>query len=155
MVRFFDALGHDIDALYLGYGNVVPVTAGGRLFLCFYAVLSLGLIAVVFNGIGQGFNFLMNDFIQNHMQWLRYIVQKQQACKQSAPWWKRSWYFVVRYVYVRLSVVCALSMGLSFWILGSVIFMHTESWTFIEAFYFCLVTLSTIGEYPMTNNHYY
>ncbi|CAO1627260.1 unnamed protein product [Parajaminaea phylloscopi] len=32
-----------------------------------------------------------------------------------------------------------------FWLLGAVVFSHTEGWTFFEAFYFCFVAVSTIG----------
>lgn len=42
-------------------------------------------------------------------------------------------------------LVVSLLLFVAFWIIGAVVFSHTESWTFFEAFYFCFVAVSTIG----------
>jgi hypothetical protein len=50
-----------LDAFYfttimmttIGYGDVTPKSKGGRIFYCFFAVLGLGLLAILFGFVGQ------------------------------------------------------------------------------------------------------
>ncbi|PWN47971.1 voltage-gated potassium channel, partial [Violaceomyces palustris] len=33
----------------------------------------------------------------------------------------------------------------AFWLIGAMVFMYTENWTYFEAFYFCFIAFSTVG----------
>jgi hypothetical protein len=48
-----------------------------------------------------------------------------------------------RSLYLKLGL--SWTLFFTFWIIGSVIFSHTESWTFGQAMYFCFIAFTTIG----------
>ena len=106
-----------------GYGNIAPVTSPGRFFTIIYSVLGIPLTLVCIGMMGtimaRGFKavavFLFEDV----------VTEDGEA-------------------YIPLKVSLGVMFGYLF--LGAVLFRSVEpKWTFLEAFYFCFITLSTIG----------
>ncbi|RPA83849.1 hypothetical protein BJ508DRAFT_360184 [Ascobolus immersus RN42] len=54
----------------------------------------------------------------------------------------------------RITAVASIISFVAFWSIGAVIFSSTENWTFFEGFYFCFVSLLTIGygDYVVTTD---
>ena len=45
-----------------------------------------------------------------------------------------------------LTVLNALSLNAAYWAIGAVLFSLWEEWSLFESFYYCFVTLTTIGK---------
>lgn len=105
-----------------GYGHSTPCTDAGKVFCMFYALLGIPLTLITFQSVGER----MNTFI---------------CCLMRC---------VSKYIGVcGVSMVKMVSVGfltcLSTLFVGKVAFSHFEGWIFFHAFYYCFITLTTIG----------
>ncbi|XP_038620555.1 potassium channel subfamily K member 4 isoform X1 [Tachyglossus aculeatus] len=111
----------------IGYGNSAPRTEGGQLFCIFYAVVGIPLFGMLLAGVGDRLGSA-----------LRHGIGKLEAVFLK---WR------VRPGLVRvLSALLFLAIGcLLFVLVPTFVFSHTEGWTTLEAVYFVIVTLTTVG----------
>ncbi|XP_022909212.1 TWiK family of potassium channels protein 7 [Onthophagus taurus] len=111
----------------IGYGNIAPMTFGGRAFCIFFALIGIPLTLTVLADWGRIFATTLSTIV-NHIPSL--------PIKWSPNESQRTSYFV-------LSAVIFLFVYLAF---GAGIFIAFEDdWTFFDGFYFCFVTMTTIG----------
>uniref|UniRef100_A0A8C3W108 Potassium channel subfamily K member n=1 Tax=Catagonus wagneri TaxID=51154 RepID=A0A8C3W108_9CETA len=107
----------------IGYGNLSPRTMAARLFCIVFALLGIPLNLVVLNRLGH----LMQQGVHRCARRLG-GVWKDPA--------KARW----------LASSSALLSGLLlFLLLPPLLFSHVEGWSYLEAFYFAFITLSTVG----------
>uniref|UniRef100_A0A8C3Q1U4 Potassium channel subfamily K member n=1 Tax=Chrysolophus pictus TaxID=9089 RepID=A0A8C3Q1U4_CHRPC len=107
----------------IGYGNLSPSTAAGRIFCILFALFGIPLNLVLMNEIGQ----LMLLGVQRSAHHLEEM-------------------FHLKIKAALLMKTCALVMGLLlFLLLPPLLFSNKEGWTYEESFYYSFVTLSTIG----------
>ncbi|XP_053285399.1 potassium channel subfamily K member 15 [Pleuronectes platessa] len=108
----------------IGYGHVAPQTDAGKAFCMFYAVLGIPLTLVMFQSLGER----SNTFV-------RYLLRR---AKQGLG---------LRKVEVSMGnmVLVGLLSCMSTLCVGAVAFSHFEDWTFFNAYYYCFITLTTIG----------
>ncbi|XP_047437807.1 potassium channel subfamily K member 15-like [Mugil cephalus] len=108
----------------IGYGHAVPRTDAGRAFCMFYAVLGIPLTLVMFQSLGERINTLVRYLLRRAKQGLG--LRKTEVSMGNM-------------VFVGLlscmSVLC----------IGAAAFSHFEGWTFFNAYYYCFITLTTIG----------
>lgn len=107
-----------------GYGHVVPRTDAGKAFCMFYAVLGIPLTLVMFQSLGERINTLV-----------RYLLRR---AKQALGFRKTE-------VSMGNMVLVGLLSCVSTLCIGAAAFSHFEDWTFFNAYYYCFVTLTTIG----------
>ncbi|CAL8325230.1 unnamed protein product [Merluccius merluccius] len=108
----------------IGYGHAAPGTDAGKVFCMFYAVLGIPLTLVMFQSLGER----MNTFV-------RYLLRKAKQCLG----FRRVQVSMENMVFVGfLSCVGTLCVGAS-------AFSHFEGWSFFHAYYYCFITLTTIG----------
>ncbi|CAN9512505.1 unnamed protein product [Ophioblennius macclurei] len=108
----------------IGYGHVVPRTDAGKAFCMCYAVLGIPLTLVMFQSLGERINTLV-----------RYLLHR---AKQSLG---------LRETEVSMGnmVLMGLLSCMSTLCVGAAAFSHFEDWTFFNAYYYCFITLTTIG----------
>uniref|UniRef100_A0A8B9PKV6 Potassium two pore domain channel subfamily K member 17 n=1 Tax=Apteryx owenii TaxID=8824 RepID=A0A8B9PKV6_APTOW len=107
----------------IGYGNLSPSTAAGRIFCIFFALFGIPLNLVLLNSIGQ----LMLSGLQHCAHRL----------EEKFHWQKKA---------TLLIRICALlTCLLLFLLLPPVLFSAKEGWSYEEGFYYSFITLSTIG----------
>ncbi|PVD32095.1 hypothetical protein C0Q70_07523 [Pomacea canaliculata] len=108
----------------IGYGHSTPQTVGGKIFCMFYAISGIPLCIVMFQSVGERLNIL-----------LTYMLQKIKKCFRS------------KNTEVSQSSLLFITFNISSLILtvGAAIFSHYEGWQYIDAFYYCFITLTTIG----------
>ncbi|XP_056424616.1 potassium channel subfamily K member 17 [Hyla sarda] len=107
----------------IGYGNVSPSTAGGRIFCIFFALFGIPLNLILLNRLGRR----MLRLVQRAAEFLGRKTRRQKTVKF-------------------LSSTCALVSGLLlFFLLPPILFRAMEGWTYEEGFYYAFITLSTIG----------
>ncbi|XP_030590308.1 potassium channel subfamily K member 15 [Archocentrus centrarchus] len=108
----------------IGYGHAAPGTDAGKIFCMFYAVLGIPLTLVMFQSLGER----MNTFV-------RYLLHKVKQCLG----FRRTEVSMENMVLVGfLSCIGTLCVG-------AAAFSHFEGWSFFHAYYYCFITLTTIG----------
>ncbi|XP_060783920.1 potassium channel subfamily K member 4 isoform X2 [Neoarius graeffei] len=110
----------------IGFGNLSPKTEGGQLFCIFYALVGIPMFGILLAGVGDHLGTM-----------LRRAVAKIEALFRKK----------VSHTSIRIiSAVFSILIGcLIFIALPTVVFQEVENWTFLEAGYFVVITLTTVG----------
>ncbi|GFU58104.1 potassium channel subfamily K member 9 [Nephila pilipes] len=108
----------------IGYGHSTPATWGGKTFCMFYALAGIPLGLVMFQSIGER----LNTFVA-------YLLKHGKRCLK------------MRNTEVsETNLICLVSI-LSTVVMttGAAAFSKYERWDYFDAFYYCFITLTTIG----------
>ena len=108
----------------IGYGHSTPQTNGGKIFCMFYALAGIPLCIIMFQSVGERLNVFIT-----------YVLKHIRKCLRMG---KRE---------VPETHVILVTMNLSLIVLscGAFMFAHYERWGYLESFYYCFITLTTIG----------
>ncbi|KAG7509065.1 potassium channel subfamily K member 3 [Solea senegalensis] len=108
----------------IGYGHAAPSTDGGKAFCMLYALLGIPLTLVMFQSVGER----INTFV-------RYLLHRLKVC------------LGMRHTEVSMvnMVIIGLLFCMSTLCVGALAFSHFEGWSFFHAYYYCFITLTTIG----------
>ena len=121
-----DKLSLSLSAV--GYGNTAPVTTLGRVLFIFYAVIGIPIFLVFLNLVGKK--------LENYLNRIAKYVTKKLETRQTKH----------RTVIEGFVSVLLIILGVALFIISpSLIFSAIEDWTFVEAVYYCFVTLTTVG----------
>ncbi|XP_067303100.1 potassium channel subfamily K member 15 [Pseudorasbora parva] len=108
----------------IGYGHAAPGTDAGKVFCMFYAVLGIPLTLVMFQSLGER----MNTFV-------RYLLSRVKRCLGLHR----------TEISMENMVLVGFLSCLGTLCVGAAAFSHFEGWTFFHAYYYCFITLTTIG----------
>ncbi|XP_042203735.1 two pore potassium channel protein sup-9-like [Homarus americanus] len=108
----------------IGYGHSTPETVGGKAFCIVYAVVGIPLGMVMFQSIGERLNKFTSVIIKKMKKMLGCTTTEATDVNQ-------------------LCVTGTLSSIVM--TAGAAVFSHYENWNYIDAFYYCFITLTTIG----------
>ncbi|XP_061644028.1 uncharacterized protein kcnk4a isoform X2 [Phyllopteryx taeniolatus] len=121
----------------IGFGNLSPRTWYGQLFCVCYALVGIPMFGILLAGVGD------------HMG----TVLRRAVAKIEDLFLKRQ----VRPTTVRvISAVLSILIGcLIFLAVPTVVFQKSEEWSFLESFYFVVITLTTVGfgDYVPNGSH--
>ena len=122
-----------IHFLYcLGYGNLAPVTAGGRLFCVIYALTGIPLTLMLLAVVGHH----IVHYLNGACAWLVKYIQR----------YSRSDYeFESADAQINAPVWVALPIIFIFLAFMSSVYCALEGWDFGTALYFIFITFTTIG----------
>nr|XP_061838321.1 potassium channel subfamily K member 9-like [Nerophis lumbriciformis] len=108
----------------IGYGHAAPGTDAGKAFCMFYAVLGIPLTLVMFQSLGER----MNTFV-------KYLLKRiKKCCGMSAT-----------DVSMENMVTVGFFSCVGTLCVGAAAFSHYEDWSFFQSYYYCFITLTTIG----------
>ncbi|KAG0301042.1 Potassium channel [Dissophora globulifera] len=132
----------------IGYGNLSPKTTAGRIIFFFYGLLgisSLGFFVVSLrNAVVEQFQWRLLDRFSKPAHMTR--VQTRMSTKDiSFPEARLEEEQRVKKIVKRKMIIRMLCIWVVMWFGGAGIFVALEYWTYLEALYFCFVTLTTIG----------
>ncbi|XP_043847448.1 potassium channel subfamily K member 6 [Dromiciops gliroides] len=110
----------------VGYGYTTPLSDSGKAFSIFFAFLGVPFTMLVLTATAQRVALLVTHAplhqLQLHRGWDRRLLAR--------------WHLVL----------LLLGVLVIFFLVPAAIFMYLEqAWTFLDAFYFCFISLSTIG----------
>nr|XP_032815427.1 uncharacterized protein LOC116945228 [Petromyzon marinus] len=108
----------------IGYGHSAPGTTGGKVFCMFYALLGIPLTLVMFQTLGER----MNTFVKHLLERLKCCLGLRET-----------------EVSTQNMVTVGLLSCAGTLCIGAAAFSHFEGWTFFQAYYYCFITLTTIG----------
>ncbi|XP_013773310.1 two pore potassium channel protein sup-9-like [Limulus polyphemus] len=108
----------------IGYGHSTPATWGGKTFCMFYALAGIPLGLVMFQSIGER----LNTFVA-------YLLKTVKRCLK-----------MKNTEVTETNLICLVSI-LSTLVMttGAAVFSCYEHWNYFDAFYYCFITLTTIG----------
>ncbi|KAG7202746.1 hypothetical protein KM043_009917 [Ampulex compressa] len=108
----------------IGYGHSTPVTIGGKAFCMAYAMVGIPLGLVMFQSIGERLNKFASVVIRRAKTYLR--------CEPTDA--------------TEMNLMLAAGLLSSIIITtGAAVFSRYEGWSYFDSFYYCFVTLTTIG----------
>ncbi|XP_003904750.1 potassium channel subfamily K member 15 [Papio anubis] len=108
----------------IGYGHAAPGTDSGKVFCKFYVLLGIPLTLVTFQSLGERLNALVRRLLLAAKRCLG--LRRPRVSTEN--------------LVVSGLLACAATLAL-----GTVAFAHFEGWTFFHAYYYCFITLTTIG----------
>ena len=106
----------------IGYGNVYPITTGGKVFTMIYAIIGIPFFGILLARIA--------DYLMNKVNVVEFkIFGKQRRTK-----------------YRVIVLVGYISIGSTlFLFIPALCFTYIEGWTFMDSLYFTIISLTTIG----------
>nr|CAD7443873.1 unnamed protein product [Timema bartmani] len=107
----------------IGYGNLVPTSALGRILMILYAIIGIPMNGILLTALGE---FFSKAFLRVHR---RYKTQRHETRAGLVT-------DIVLYLIPGFVVFIFLPAGA---------FVYFEDWTYDEAVYYAFVTLTTIG----------
>ncbi|CAG7717264.1 unnamed protein product [Allacma fusca] len=108
----------------IGYGHSTPSTVAGKAFCMLYAAVGIPLGIVMFQSIGERLNKGASIIIKRLKSLLKF--KKTEATE--------------------LNLMMATGMLSSIIMTtGAAVFSRYEGWSYFDAFYYCFITLTTIG----------
>uniref|UniRef100_A0A182PUM2 Potassium channel domain-containing protein n=1 Tax=Anopheles epiroticus TaxID=199890 RepID=A0A182PUM2_9DIPT len=116
----------------IGYGNIVPVTLGGRVFCMLFALIGIPFTLTVIADWGRLFATAVSALAKNIPELPLARFCPDAGIKMS----DKKWLYAVGAVGF-LGVYLAAGTGL--------LLLWEEDWDFFDGYYFCFITMTTIG----------
>uniref|UniRef100_A0A182N9Y8 Potassium channel domain-containing protein n=1 Tax=Anopheles dirus TaxID=7168 RepID=A0A182N9Y8_9DIPT len=116
----------------IGYGNIVPVTLGGRVFCMLFALIGIPFTLTVIADWGRLFATAVSTLAKNFP-----VLPLARICPDTGfKVSDKKWLYAVGAVCF-LGVYLAAGTGL--------LLLWEEDWSFFDGYYFCFITMTTIG----------
>ncbi|XP_072544363.1 potassium channel subfamily K member 10a isoform X2 [Salminus brasiliensis] len=113
----------------IGYGNIAPSTEGGKIFCILYAIFGIPLFGFLLAGVGDQLGTI---FVKTIAKVEKMFRRKHNQISQTK-------------IRVASTLLFILVGCIVFVTIPAVIFKHIEGWTALEAIYFVVITLTTVG----------
>ncbi|PFX19386.1 potassium channel subfamily K member 1-like [Stylophora pistillata] len=111
----------------IGYGNIAPLSGGGKVFCMVFAVFGIPMTAIMLTAI-----------VERLLQFTE--VLEKFLCSTCTVRGVPPAY--LRFIHLSLIMCGAIMLVI---IIPAIFFMFLEDWSYFEALYFCFISLTTIG----------
>lgn len=108
----------------IGYGHSTPATKVGKVFTICYAALGIPIAMIMFQSIGERMNKASSVLIRRLRTWL--------GCKHTDA--SETDLLLASSAMSLVSIIC-----------GAFLYHTQEGWSYFDSFYYCYITLTTIG----------
>ncbi|KAG5853083.1 hypothetical protein ANANG_G00069350 [Anguilla anguilla] len=111
----------------IGFGNISPKTDWGQLFCIFYALVGIPIFGILLAGVGDH----LGTGLRKAVGKIETFVLKRRVSPT-----------LVRVISAVLSILLGCLLFIA---VPTVVFKEMEKWTLLEATYFVVITLTTVG----------
>jgi len=118
----------------IGYGNVSPLTKGGKLFCMVFAIIGIPVTLVLLGAV-------LERLMKLALAALNVLNSRVQPYL-SALFTKR---ISIHHMRAFFSLGCTIIVLVFLIIIPAAIYAHIEGWTYMNAFYYCFISISTVG----------
>ncbi|EDO48564.1 predicted protein [Nematostella vectensis] len=122
----------------VGYGNIAPLTIKGRVFCMLYGAVGIPLFSVVAGSLASFVTEIIHALHKEYHRRKRHesaaMHKKDDVIAPDEP---------VPELEIKLKHVAVVVAG--YLCIGAVLFCICEGWSLFESFYYCFITLSTVG----------
>ena len=118
---------HDISNCFSGYGHVTPLSEGGKVFCIVYAAIGIPLTLIMFTALVERLMVLTTKMLQSLTESLGHL------------------YRTIHIRLIHLSIILVVLIIFVFIIPSTIFFVLEEKWNFLDAFYYCFISMTTIG----------
>ncbi|KAI1730485.1 ion channel domain-containing protein [Ditylenchus destructor] len=112
----------------VGYGHSAPSTAPGKLFCMVFALIGIPLGLVTFQSVGERINHIIRSCLMRI---------GQSLSKRGSS--------ILQNVKSRHLLFVSSTIGVLTITIGTIVFHKLEHWSLFDSYYYCVITLSTIG----------
>ncbi|KAK3714895.1 hypothetical protein QZH41_010900 [Actinostola sp. cb2023] len=124
----------------IGYGNIAPLSIKGRIFCMLFAVVGIPLFSVVAGSLASFITDLIRTcHAEYHRRKQRSLAAQRKKDDSSSPDVKDE----IPNLEIKPKHVAIACLG--YLCLGALFFSLGEGWSLFESFYYCFITLSTVG----------
>ncbi|XP_076148427.1 potassium channel subfamily K member 2 isoform X1 [Alosa pseudoharengus] len=111
----------------IGFGNLSPITETGQLFCIVYALVGIPMFGILLAGVGDHMGTMLRRAVgKMETLFLRKAVSPTNVRVYSAV--------------LSILIGCVIFLGVP-----TLVFKHVEDWGWLEAGYFVVITLTTVG----------
>ncbi|KAH9415146.1 hypothetical protein DERP_006236 [Dermatophagoides pteronyssinus] len=114
----------------IGYGHLTPRTIMGKIFCIIYALFGIPITSLLIGSVADRFSKLYSSPKKLPRGLKRATYQRQLSA---------------RFLMLRRGLISLVPWFFTFLVVPAWIFRYIEGWSFLDGFYYCFVTLSTIG----------
>lgn len=141
-----------VSMLTIGLGDIVPVTAGAKVFallFSFIGVIIMGLIIATIRLVvlsSAGPSIFWHYVERRRVPLLKSLEERNVHLTTEESFRQmRLLRTKVKINQTNFSLLLSITIFLLFWLVGATIFHFTEEWGFFNSVYFCFLCLVTIG----------
>lgn len=116
----------------IGYGHVSPLSSGGKIFCIFYAIFGIPITLVLISACVERLLLLTNK-LYDKMKTMSIFYRNQSTINMKAL------------TYTHFGLVLAFVLVFFFLIPAAVFSSIEKEWNYLDALYYCFISLSTIG----------
>jgi potassium channel subfamily K protein 3 len=110
----------------IGYGHSTPRTIAGKCFCIFYTLIGIPIFLIMFQSVGERLNSIIIFFLSR-------LKRKLNFKNQTVG------------LFELIAVESFLTMTIT--VIASYVFMNYEQWSYFDSWYYCFITLTTIGKF--------
>lgn len=136
----------------IGYGHLAPYTKGGKVFCIFYIIIGVPLTLLLLSSITERISDMIYTVGDDKKNKLKEETQRRVISYSSTDQINASITGVEstaqshKIYYLKLAIVFLFLIVFIYVIPAYVLIKYTESkWSYLEAIYYCFISLTTIG----------
>ena len=119
----------------IGYGSAAPITKLGKLFCIVFALIgipaTLLLLYAIIERLMRVTSYLLNLFTEILLPILNNKFKYRELNKS--------------HMRIGFTITCTFLVFIFLFIVPALIYSHIEGWSFLNSFYYCFISLSTVG----------
>ncbi|CAF0797473.1 unnamed protein product [Brachionus calyciflorus] len=120
----------------IGYGDVYPQTQLGKVFCMIFAIFGIPVTLLLLYAIIERLMIKTTKAMEIFTEKSQYLLNRLSIFRHEI---QRS------HMHVLFAFICTLIVFIIFFIIPAGIYSHIEDWSYLNAFYYCFISLSTVG----------
>ena len=120
----------------IGYGNVSPLTKLGKVFCIMFALIGIPATLLLLYAIIERLMKLTSIFLALFTEKTQILINKISSFGQRVHY---------SHLHVLFALLCTMFVLIFFFLIPAQIYSSIENWTYLNAFYYCFISLSTVG----------